>query len=57
MVTNDPDVPKLRAALKNLQAGVAAGAFDAASANEVLGKIADGLIEQRKIAIAKARTK
>jgi len=47
-MTNDPDVPKLWAMLKNLRAGVEAGQFTPESASEVLGKYADGLVEQRK---------
>jgi hypothetical protein len=44
-MTIDPDNKKLRAALKNLQAGVESGAFTPEVANAMLGKIADGLVE------------
>ncbi len=47
-MTNDPDVPKLRAMLVDLQAGVASGAFTPEAANEILGKYADSLIAKRK---------
>lgn len=46
-MTNDPDVPKLLGMLKNLRAGVEAGQFTPEAASEVLGKYADGLVEQR----------
>lgn len=47
-MTNDPDVPKLRETLKSLQDGVKDGAFTPEVANEILGKVADQLVENRK---------
>jgi hypothetical protein len=47
-MTFDSDIPKLRDTLKSLQDGVRDGAFTPEVANEILGKVADGLIEQRK---------
>lgn len=52
-MTNDPDVPKLWAMLKDLRAGVESGAYTTEAASEILGRYADGLIEQRKQQAAK----
>lgn len=51
MTTNqmDPDVPILRDALTKLQAGVAAGGLTHRAANEALGKLADSLVQNRRV--------